>query len=73
MRYPCSYLIYSAAFDGLPAEARLAIYRRMWTVLSGREKTTRYSRLSLDDRRAVVEILRETKPGLPDFFQPVTQ
>ena len=41
----------------------------MWEVLSGREKQPRYRALSLADRRAIVEILRETKPGLPDYFQ----
>jgi hypothetical protein len=73
MRYPCSYMIYSAAFDGLPAEARNAIYRRMWTVLSGDDHDNKYARLSLADRRAVVEILRDTKPGLPEYFRPVGQ
>lgn len=72
MRYPCSYMIYSEAFDGLPDEARDAIYARMWRVLSGREKAGKYAKLSLADRQAVVEILRETKKGLPDYFQPPT-
>jgi hypothetical protein len=27
--------------------------------------------LSLADRRAIVEILRDTKPGLPDYFGTV--
>jgi len=71
MRYPCSYMIYSAAFDSLPDPAKAAIYRRMWQVLSGEEKGSRYARLTPDSRRAVVEILRETKPGLPDYFMPV--
>jgi hypothetical protein len=72
MRYPCSYMIYSEAFDALPAEARQAVYDRMWQILSGKDKSPRYARLSLADRRAVVEILRETKNGLPDYFhQPV--
>jgi len=66
MRYPCSYMIYSAAFDALPAEAKDAIYKRMWQILSGEEKT---DRLSFADREAVVEILRETKRGLPDYFR----
>jgi hypothetical protein len=70
-RYPCSFMIYSRAFDGLPAEAREAIYQRMWRVLSGEEKGERYARLSLSDRRDIVEILRETKKGLPDYFQSV--
>ena len=64
MRYPCSYMIYSAAFDGLPAEAKDAIYRRMWLVLSG----DLASRLSGIDRRAIVEILRDTKKDLPSYF-----
>jgi hypothetical protein len=64
MRYPCSYMIYSAAFDGLPAEARDAIYRRIWQVLSGEVG----SRLPQADRRAVVEILRDTKKDLPPYF-----
>ena len=77
MRYPCSYMIYTEAFDGLPAEAREAIYRRMWQILSGHilpaeDKGKKYARLSLADRRAIVEILRETKKGLPAYFVPVT-
>jgi hypothetical protein len=72
MRYPCSYMIYTEAFDGLPAEAKEAIYKRMWQILSGEEKGQKYSRLVLADRQAIVEILRDTKPGLPDYFQPLT-
>jgi hypothetical protein len=73
MRYPCSYMIYTAAFDALPASARDLIYRRMWQVLSGQENEKRYSRLALADRQAIVEILRETKKDLPDYFQPVSR
>jgi hypothetical protein len=72
-RYPCSYMIYSQAFDSMPEQARTAIYERMWQVLSGAEKGSRYARLSADDRRAIIEILRDTKPSLPKYFQPVTQ
>jgi len=68
MRYPCSYMIYTQAFDSLPAEAKTAIYQRMWQILSGEEKSARYARLSLADRQAIVEILHDTKPGLPAFF-----
>jgi len=70
MRYPCSYMIYSDAFDGLPAEARDAIYRRLWQILSGADTDARYARLGGGDRRAIIEILRETKKNLPVYFQP---
>ncbi len=72
MRYPLSYLIYSSAFDGLPAEARDAMYRRIWNVLSSAEAGARYAHLSAEDRAAIVEILVATKPGLPDYFRAVT-
>jgi hypothetical protein len=69
LRYPCSYMIYSDAFEGLPAGARDAVYRRMYAVLSGADPTPRYSRLSRPDRRAIVDILRETKRDLPAYFR----
>jgi hypothetical protein len=74
LKYPCSFLIYSPAFDALPPLAKDAIYRRMWEVLSGQEQDPRYrTALSLADRRAIVEILRDTKKDLPPYFQNVTR
>ena len=74
MKYPCSYLIYSPAFDALPPAAKEPIYRRLWAVLSGQEQDPRYrSALSRADRQAIVEILRDTKKDLPPYFQNVTK
>jgi hypothetical protein len=69
LRYPCSFMIYSDAFEALPATVKDLVYERMWEVLSGRETNKVYARLSLADRRAIVEILRETKKGLPGSFR----
>jgi hypothetical protein len=69
-KYPCSYMIYSEAFDQLPATAKQSIYSRLWQVLSGAERSTKYSRLSRADRDAIVEILRDTKKDLPESFTP---
>ncbi len=67
--YPCSYLIYSDAFDALPQAAKDPIYQRLWDVLSGAERGERYRRaLSAGDRQAILEILRDTKPDLPAYF-----
>lgn len=65
MRYPCSHMIYSEAFDGMPPEAKDAIYQRMWQVLSGAEHDQKYARLSPADRQAVLEILHDTKKDWP--------
>ena len=67
-RHPCSYMIYTAAFDALPPDAKDAVYRRLWQVLSGADRDSRYDHLTRGDRQAVVEILRDTKPDLPDYF-----
>jgi hypothetical protein len=61
-------MIYSKPFDAMPAEVKTAIYKRMWEVLSGQEKDPKYARLSTADRRAIVEILRDTKRDLPGYF-----
>lgn len=72
MKYPCSYMIYTKAFDALPADAKAAIYARMYEILSGKETSERYQHLSATDRRNIVEILRDTKKDLPDYFKPLT-
>jgi hypothetical protein len=63
--YPCSYLIYSPAFDDLPAPMKEYVYHRLWEVLSGQDTTKEFAHLSAMDRQAILEILRETKPNLP--------
>lgn len=72
LRYPCSYMIYSTQFEQLPALAKTAIYSRLWTVLSGKDRDQRYTSLTAADRAAVVDILRDTKPDLPKTFRPLS-
>ena len=69
LRYPCSYMIYSRAFDALPGPAKDAIYARLWAVLSGKDKAPKYAKLSAADRAAIVSILLETKTDLPANFR----
>ncbi len=76
-KYPCSYLIYSKAFDELPSEMRDYVWKRLWDVLSNKVDDKQFSHLSENDRRTIVEILRATKPELPDYWaeasNPTTQ
>ena len=66
LRYPCSYMVQSAAFRRLPEVVRGAVYRRMGEILSGRDAQPKYSHLSAADRQAITEILRETVPDWPE-------
>jgi hypothetical protein len=60
-RYPCSYIVYSPAFDALPEAPKSAVYARMSAILNGDVAGKKYAPLSVADRRATLEILRDTK------------
>ncbi len=63
--YPCSFMIYAPAFDGLPAEVRTAVYRRLFAVLDGDVSGPRYDHLTAAGRQAVRTILLDTKNDIP--------
>jgi len=68
-RYPCSYLIYSDSFDSLPDPAKQYVYGRLFEVLTGRDRSGAFERLSPQDRRNIFEILLATKKGLPEEWK----
>ncbi len=67
-KYPCSYLIDSTAFAQLPAVLKQEIYRQIWQILTT-DDHPRGKHLSVADRRAILEILRDTQRGLPEAWQ----
>lgn len=71
-KYPCSYLIYSEAFDALPSVAKQQVYRRLHEILTGSGQSQDFDHLSKDDRLAILEILTETKPELVAFWKDST-
>jgi hypothetical protein len=72
-KYPCSYLIYSEDFDAMPAAAKEYIYRRLFEVLSGHDQSPEFGSVSTEDRKAIVEILVATKPGLSEEWNQLVQ
>jgi hypothetical protein len=67
-RYPLSYMIYSSAFDEMPEMVRERVYQRLFEILTGKDQTPVYARLTTDDRRAILEIVRDTKSSLPAYW-----
>lgn len=59
-RYPLSYMIYSAAFDGMPDQVRERVYRRLYERLSSDSSET---------AKAILEIVRATKSNLPGYWR----
>ena len=68
-RYPLSYLVYSDDFDTLPEPAKGYVYGRLLEILSGEDDDEDFARLTAADRRAILEILLDTKPDLPDAWR----
>ena len=68
-KYPCSYLIYSPAFDAMPAPIREQLLARLYDILTGKDRDPQFARLIPADRQAILEILRETKANLPDYWR----
>jgi hypothetical protein len=67
--YPCSYVIYSPAFDALPGPVKDYVLRRLWDVLRDRDTSPAFAHLSSPDRQAIREILLATKPDLPEYWR----
>jgi len=68
-KYPLSYMVYSAAFDAMPQAALERVYRRLFDVLNGADKSARFAKLSEEDRGNILAILRDTKPNLPSYWK----
>ena len=68
-RYPLSYMIYDPEFDVLPEVAKEQVYQKLFNALTGKDSGKKWARLSADDRRAILEIVRDTKPSLPDYWR----
>jgi hypothetical protein len=63
-RYRCSPLVYSEAFDALPTYLRDVVLARLDEILGAENPAAPFNRLPASERRAIREILIETKPGL---------
>jgi hypothetical protein len=60
-KYPCSYLIYSPAFDSLPEKLKSQVIARLKAVLGGEDESAEYDHLTPAMRQDILEILVATK------------
>ncbi|QDU08844.1 hypothetical protein [Gimesia aquarii] len=67
--FPCSYMIYSAAFQSLPLPVRSHVYERLHQVLKGTDRSNEYAGLSPFDRQNLLSILPETVPELKQVWE----
>jgi len=68
-RYPLSFEIYSEHFDAMPRSALEYVYARIVEILQGRDTTGISASISASDRKAMTEILIDTKPVLAPLLR----
>jgi hypothetical protein len=68
-KYPCSFLIYSPSFDAIAAPIKDVLLQKLHDILTGKNEDPQYARLTPGDRKAILEILLETKKNLPDYWR----
>lgn len=68
-KYPCSFLIYSPAFDNMPTAVRDQLLERLYDILTGKDQSPDFAKLRTEDRENILEILRDTKGNLPDYWR----
>jgi len=64
-RHRCSYMIYSAAFRGLPPAMKQRVYRRLGEALNVTRPDAEYAYLPPAEKQAIRAILRGTLKDLP--------
>ena len=60
MKYPFSYMIYSQAFQALPADVKQMALDRIRKILAGEITDPKYAHLTPATRQVIAEILKET-------------
>ncbi len=68
-QHPISYCIYSPAFDALPKELLEYVWERLHAVLTEKDTSPEFAHLSTEDRKVILEILLDTKEGLPESWR----
>ena len=62
-------MIYGRAFNNIEPALRERIYKRLYEVLSGADRSATFAGLTPGGKRAALEILRDTKTDLPDYYR----
>ena len=52
----------------MPAVMRDHLLQRLHDILTGQDADPQFARIAANDRQAILEILRETKPNLPELL-----
>ena len=65
LKHRCSYMIYSVAFAGIPAQLKERVYHHLASALSPQLAHKTFSYLAAEERQRIRDILEQTIPDFP--------
>ncbi len=68
-KYRLSPWIYSEAFDALPEPIHERFYQNLWLILTTENSEEPYNHFDKGEKKAILEILLETKKDLPGYWR----
>lgn len=68
-RYRCSYMIYTDLWDAMPDVLKNRVYAKMLAALSETKSLPEYAYLSVEEKKAIRNVIAETKTGLPEDWK----
>jgi hypothetical protein len=69
LKHRCSYMIYSSLWDGMHPLFKQSVEAKLWNALQENSTDHTYAYLSATEKREIRQIIKETKAGLPEWWQ----
>ncbi len=69
LKHRCSYLIYTTLWDGMHPFIKQSVEARLWDALKENSADPAFAYLPATEKRAIRQIIKETKAGLPSWWQ----
>lgn len=65
----CSYMIYSSLWDGMHPLFKQSVEAKLWNALQEASTDRGFAYLPANEKREIRQIIKETKTGLPSWWQ----
>ncbi|MCE9518065.1 MAG: hypothetical protein K8R87_00620 [Verrucomicrobia bacterium] len=69
LKHRCSYMIYSSLWDGMHPFIKQSVEAKLWNALKENSPDPAFAYLPTTEKRAIRQIIKETKPGLPSWWE----
>jgi hypothetical protein len=69
LKHRCSYLIYSSLWDGMHPFIKQSVEAKLWRALQENSPDPAFAYLPATEKRVIRQIIKETRAGLPSWWE----